>query len=55
MIREFLSIKSYGLQTRRIVIRSMGQAAITKNDLADIINVAIEKLVYHRLRQAFSF
>jgi Tn3 transposase DDE domain len=26
----------------------MGQAARTKNDLADIINVAIEELVHHR-------
>ena len=48
LIREFLSIKPYGLEARKIVVRSVGQAARTKNDLADIINVAIEKLVYHR-------
>ncbi|NJL51779.1 MAG: DUF4158 domain-containing protein [Hydrococcus sp. SU_1_0] len=48
LIREFLSIKSYGVEARKIVVRSMGQAARTKNDLADIINVAIEELVHHR-------
>ena len=45
LIRDFLSIQSYGAKARRVVIRSMGQAARTKNDLADIINVAIEELV----------
>lgn len=47
LIREFLSIKPYGVKARRTIIRSMGQAAKTKNDLADIINVAIEELVHH--------
>jgi hypothetical protein len=48
LIREFQSVTSYGAKARRVVIRSMGQAALTKNDLADIINVAIEELVHHR-------
>ena len=48
LIREFLSIKPYGVEARKIVVRSMGQVARTKNDLADIINVAIEELVHHR-------
>jgi TnpA family transposase len=48
LIREFLSIQPYGVKARKIVIRSMGQAALTKNDLADLINVAIEELVHHR-------
>ena len=48
LIREFLSVKPYGLEARKIVVRSMGQAARTKNDLADIINVAIEELVHNR-------
>ena len=47
LIREFLSIKPYGVEARKIVVRSMGQAARTKNDLADIINVAIEELIHH--------
>lgn len=47
LIREFLSIKPYGVEARKIVVRSMYRAAETKNDLADIINVAIEELVHH--------
>ena len=48
LIREFLGIKSYGVSARKILVTSMFQAARTKNDLADIINVAIEELVHHR-------
>ncbi|MEM9510212.1 MAG: Tn3 family transposase, partial [Cyanobacteria bacterium P01_E01_bin.35] len=48
LIREFLSIKPYGVEARKIVVKSMAEAARTKNDLADIINVAIEELVHHR-------
>lgn len=38
----------YQAEARRIIVKSMAQAARTKNDLADIINVAIEELVHHR-------
>ncbi len=48
LIREFLGIKSYGVSARKILVTSMFQAARTKNDLADVINVAIEELVHHR-------
>lgn len=48
LIRDYLGIKSYGVSARKIVVTSMVQAARTKNDLADIINVAIEELVHHR-------
>ncbi len=48
LIREYLSINPYGAVARRIIVKSMASAARTKNDLADIINVAIEELVYHR-------
>ncbi len=48
LIRDYLGIKSYGASARKIVVTSMSQAARTKNDLADIINVAIEELVHHR-------
>jgi hypothetical protein len=47
-IREYLEIKSYGVQARRLIISSIAQAAITKHDLADLINVAIEELIHHR-------
>ena len=36
------------MSARKIVVSSIAQAAKTKNDLADIINVAIEELVHHR-------
>ena len=48
LIRDYLDIQSYGGSARKIVVTSMFQAAKTKNDLADIINVAIEELVHHR-------
>ncbi|MGK7897742.1 MAG: DUF4158 domain-containing protein, partial [Xenococcus sp. (in: cyanobacteria)] len=48
IIRNYLSINPYQAQARRIIVKSMAEAARTKNDLADIINVAIEELVRHR-------
>jgi TnpA family transposase len=48
VIREYLKIKSYGVEARRLIVSSIAQAAITKHDLADLINVAIEELVHNR-------
>ena len=48
IIRDYLSINPYQTQARRIIVKSMAEASRTKNDLADIINVAIEELVHHR-------
>ena len=48
LVRNYLSINPYQTQARRIIVKSMAEAARTKNDLADIINVAIEELVHHR-------
>ena len=48
IVRDYLSINHYQTQARRIIVKSMADAARTKNDLADIINVAIEELVHHR-------
>lgn len=48
IIRDYLAIHPYQAQARRIIVKSMAQASQTKNDLADIINVAIEELVHHR-------
>ena len=48
LIRKYLSINPYDAEARRIIVKSMADAAKTKNDLADIINVAIEELVHHR-------
>jgi TnpA family transposase len=47
-IREYLNIKPYGVEARRAIVSSIAQAAITKHDLADLINVAIEELIHHR-------
>ncbi len=48
LIRKHLLINPYNAEARRIIVKSMANAARTKNDLADIINVAIEELVHHR-------
>lgn len=48
VIREYLKIEPYGVEARRLIISSIAQAAITKHDLADQINIAIEELVHHR-------
>ncbi|AFZ24411.1 transposase, TnpA family (plasmid) [Cylindrospermum stagnale PCC 7417] len=48
LIRDYLKIIPYGVGARRIIVKSMAQAAQTKNDLADLINVAIEELVHHQ-------
>ncbi len=47
-IREYLKIKSYGVEARRLIVASLAQTAITKHDLADLINVAIEELIHYR-------
>ncbi|MEO1669282.1 MAG: Tn3 family transposase [Cyanobacteria bacterium J06631_2] len=48
IIRDYLSINPYQAKARKLIVKSMAEAARTKNDLADIINVAIEELVHHR-------
>ncbi len=48
LIRKHLLINPYNAQARRIIVKSMAEAAGTKNDLADIVNVAIEELIRHR-------
>lgn len=44
-IRQFLGIKSVGKDTRNFLRITLRQAAWTKQDLVDIINVGIEELV----------
>ncbi len=48
LIRDYLKIKAYGVSARRVIVQSIAEAARTKNDLADLINVAIEELVHHQ-------
>jgi hypothetical protein len=55
LIRERLGVTAYGLAARRAAISAAVEAAQTKEDLADIINVMIEALVRHRFElPAFS-
>lgn len=47
-IREFLQVKAFDETARKALLDATREAALTKEDLADIINVGIEELV--RLR-----
>lgn len=47
-IREFLQVKPFDEMARKALLDATKEAALTKEDLADIINVGIEELV--RLR-----
>ncbi|MFO1419557.1 MAG: DUF4158 domain-containing protein [Candidatus Competibacteraceae bacterium] len=45
IIRQTLQVQGYGKEARHAMTSAMGEAARTKEDLADLINVAIEELV----------
>ncbi|MGR3280009.1 DUF4158 domain-containing protein, partial [Acaryochloris marina NIES-2412] len=49
VIRGYLQITKFGPQAKAVIEESMEKAAVTKHELADLINVAIEELVRHRL------
>src|SRR5437016_5774575 len=44
-IREYLEVRPYGPAARRVMIHALAEAASTKHELEDLINVAIEQLV----------
>ena len=44
-IRRYLKVKAYGPEAKQVISDAVRKAAQTKEDLADIINVAIEELV----------
>jgi hypothetical protein len=48
LVRGFLNVTGYDPLARGIVVRASIGAARTRDDLADIVNVAIEELVRHR-------
>jgi hypothetical protein len=48
LVRQGLQVRSYGPEARQAMLRAMSEAARTKEDLADLINVAIEELVRQR-------
>ena len=48
LIREFLGVTAYGPTARQVVVETCLQAARTRDDLPDIINMAIEELIRQR-------
>jgi Domain of unknown function (DUF4158) len=55
LIREFLGVTAYGPTARQVVVETCLQAARTRDDLPDIINMAIEELIRQRFElPAFS-
>lgn len=48
LVREFLGVTAYGKAGRQVVIETCFQAARTRDDLPDIINIAIEELIRQR-------
>src|SRR5512145_2895640 len=47
-VRTLLQVQPYGPSARHAMVRAMGEAAQTKDEIADLINVAIEELVRQR-------
>lgn len=55
VIREYLCVKSFGDDARRLAAETVAEAATTMDDPADLVNVAIEELVKERFElPAFS-
>ena len=48
MIREHVNVKSFDDEARKLVAATVREAALTKEDSADLINVAVEELVRNR-------
>jgi Domain of unknown function (DUF4158) len=48
LIREFLGVTAYGPAAREVVVETCLQAARTRDDLPDLINMAIEELIRQR-------
>jgi hypothetical protein len=50
LVRAFVRVTAYGPTVRKIVVEASREAARTHDDLADIINVALEELVQQRYK-----
>ena len=48
LIRTHLGVQPYGPPARRLLLHVMEEAARTKDEVTDLINIAIEELVRHR-------
>jgi TnpA family transposase len=47
-VRRFLDVKPFSVQGKTLLRATFSEAALTKEDVADIVNVGIEILVRHR-------
>ena len=47
VIKQFLSVVSFSAQGKALLQTTLHEAALTKEDVADLINVGIEMLVRH--------
>jgi len=55
LIRDYLQLQPYNATAVTVMQEALGKAALTKQDLADLINVALEELVRQRFElPAFS-
>jgi len=48
LVRRFLDVKPFSAQGKTLLRTTLSEAALTKEDVADIVNVGIEILVRHR-------
>jgi hypothetical protein len=48
LIRKFLGVTAYGPAARRVMVKAAVEAARTKENLADIVNVVLEELIRQR-------
>jgi TnpA family transposase len=48
LIRGYLNVSPFDSEAHRLLCQALVNAALTKDDLADIVNVGIEMLVKHR-------
>ncbi|MBE8236940.1 DUF4158 domain-containing protein, partial [Leptospira borgpetersenii serovar Ballum] len=48
LIRTFLNVTTFAVKGKLVMTQAMAACAPTKNELSDIINVAIESLIKHR-------
>lgn len=48
VVREFLAVKPLGDDGKVLMRQAFSEAALTKDDVIDIINIGIETLVRHR-------
>jgi hypothetical protein len=48
LVRNFLGVTAYGYAARKVVVDASLRAARTREDLPDVINVALEELARQR-------